>query len=851
MTDFEERSPQPEPFGESPAPAIVQATDDDLSAAQNVAFENMTLAQAIGAFVSAPSDTWRRFMDVARVSYPPTPAAAPLPRSFQPAPAARQAVLDAPAEIAPQTVEGRQREAVVLGVRLCALLIAWWGSGIMATQRREDQGLAIGLPILLVAFMVWFLTDAFAEKWPQRFIGWWQTRTSRERPTQPEMNLYEDSPFDLSLTNALQRGVLLLGGAILSALALNWNMNNSFTTQGFWAWMGSIVLWVAALAPSEWGIRPAIQAVRAQCANFHIRGNWTLAALVLIMLLGALFRLSDLSGTPPEMTSDHVEKLLDAQRVLDGTHQIFFPNNGGREPFQMYTMALFSQLPGLGMNFTTLKLLSALEGIITLPILWWMGREIIGKDEPLLGNLVGLALAALVAASYWHTALSRLALRIVLTPLVTALLVIFLSRALRDNRRGDFIKAGLVLGLGLYMYQAVRMLPVVVLIGIGLALLFKARSLRTAQLYVWHLAVLVIIAGVVFVPMLGFAQQYPDDFWRRTSGRLLGDDLIQTTDEAGNVIEREPTPAERMAALRENLNILTNNIRNALLMYNWKGDVAWINGAPNRPAMDTITASLLIVGLAAWLARMVRRRDPANWLMPVALFIMLLPSALSIAYPVENPSATRTSGTLPEAYLFAALPLALIIYSAIRLSPDWRGATFAAAGAAVVTLLAFGANSSLYFGMEGEEYRISYRTSSLPYSEVGRRLRGFAESDGSFGNAFMVAYPYWWDHRAIGIEAGHMDWPNGIVKRENIISFLNDASQREDEYRFDPEKDMLFFVSPNDIETQDLLQEYFPDGYAQLIQSYHPEDTYVMFRVPRLGREAFVRFMESALTAEG
>ncbi len=845
MTEFEEL-PQ-ENANESDA----TLTDDGLRDAQNIPFENRTLAEVIGEFVFAPADTLRRLMEVAQSpsGHMSNREALPtLPQNFQPA--SHRLVFTAPAESRP-AVEGRQREAVALGIRLGALLIAWWGSGILATQRQEEAGLALGLPILFFAFVIWFVADAYADELPQSFVRWWQAHTTPQSSTKDSVALDDEPAFDLSLTDAARRGVLLVVGAILSVVALDKTANNSFTTEGFWAWMLSIIMWVAALAPSDWVFRSPVRAVQAQAANFHIRGNWTLWALVAIMLLAAVFRLSDLSGTPPEMTSDHVEKLLDAQRVLDGTHQVFFPNNGGREPFQMYAMALFSQLPGMGMNFTSLKLLSVLEGLITIPVLWWMGREIIGKDEAMLGNLVGLALAALVAASYWHTALSRLALRIALTPLVTALLVIFLARALRDNRRSDFIKAGLVLGFGLYMYQAVRMLPIVVLVGVGLALLFKARSLRMAGLYLWHLAVLVIIAGIIFVPLFGVAQQYPDDFWRRTSGRLLGDDVIQTTDEAGNIVEREATAEERMAALRENLNILVNNIRNVLLMFNWKGDVAWINGAPNRPAMDTVTGALLIVGLAAWLARMVRRRDPADWLMPLALFIMLLPSALSIAYPVENPSATRTSGSLPEAYLFAALPLALIMYSTIKLLPGWRGAGLAVGGAAVVTLLAFGANAGVYFGMEGEEYRISYRTASLPYTEVGRRLRGFAESDSSFGNAFMVAYPYWWDHRAIGIESGRMDWPNGIVSRQEIVGFLMDASQRENEYRLDPEKDLLFFFSPQDTETQDLLQRFFPDGYMQTIQSYQPEDSYVMFRVPRLGREAFVRFIESALTAVG
>ena len=64
---------------------------------------------------------------------------------------------------------------------------------------------------------------------------------------------------------------------------------------------------------------------------------------------------------------------------------------------------------------------------------------------------------------------------------------------------------------------------------------------------------------------------------------------------------------------------------------------------------------------------MFRRRDAFDWALLPLILIMMLPSALSIAYPIENPSATRMSGTLPGVYLLAALPLALLALALPRL----------------------------------------------------------------------------------------------------------------------------------------------------------------------------------------
>ena len=819
-----------------------------------VPFDDLTLAEVVAQFARAPLVTWRALVAVAQT-----------PTWTQAMPSASQTtqVVTRPVSVAVSPTsarsagrEGRkvtERVAIRLGMYLLAFLLAWWGSGILvnAPTRTEAMALDVGAPFLLAGFVVWLLAELFGD-WPH-VVNWWRGRgadkpvtAAEEMDNEGHLNQVwlESEPASLFF-----RLVAVLGGIFLSLFAWRLNSGNQFTTIGFWAWMLSIVAWGIALAPPGWRLPDALEQVLSYRSERRVRGNWTLWALVLIVLLGAVFRLTDLPGMLPEMTSDHVEKLLDSQRVLEGQHQIFFPNNGGREPVQMYLMAWFSQLPGLGMNFTTLKLLSIIEGLITLPVLWWMGREVIGAQDRRLGNLVGLLLAGLVAASYWHTMLSRLALRIVMTPLVTALLAVYLSRAMRHNRRADFIKAGLVLGFGLYTYQAVRMLPVVVLLGIGLAFLFWSRSMRDRGRYVLNLLVLIVMSFVVFVPLFGFsidpAVQGPEHFWKRTAGRLLGDDVIQTTDAAGNIVQRNASMAERIEAFNSNVPVLLNNIRNALLMYNWKGDVAWINGAPNRPAMDTITGALLIVGLAAWLAHIVRQRDVVALMIPLMVFIMLLPSALSIAYPIENPSATRTSGSLPGVYLIAALPLALMAQLVMRIASGRAGKMIAGVLSLLVILGVYVMNSSLYFGI----YRENYIISSLPYSEGGRVLRGFAESDGAYGNAFMIAYPYWWDHRALGLEAGLTDWPNGIPGEgqkspvHNMPEFLYDTYQRNDAYRFDTEKDILFFYSSEDVETERRLEQWFPEGRSQLISTYQIDDEFKLFRVPWLGEDGFQQFL--------
>ncbi|WP_119067027.1 hypothetical protein [Aggregatilinea lenta] len=671
------------------------------------------------------------------------------------------------------------------------------------------------------------------------------------------------------------------------------------TPIGFTAWVISIALWIVALSVD-------LRAWIAHRPPLHLpdlprmrRPYWPVLAILLITLAGAAIRLHSLDSTPPEMTSDHIEKLLDSLRVGEGHYGVFFPNNGGREGFQMYLVAFIAEL-GAGYSFTALKLATVLEGTVTLPLLWWMARQVFGDDTEArrdLGNWVGLAMAALVAVSSWHIMLSRLGLRIVLTPLTAALVIGFLARAMRHNRLSDWLKLGFTLGAGIYFYQANRMLPVAVGIGVALAVLAQARSWdglgRTllhglglagavgvpllayagvtaalsgasgeaaqdagerlgtflplfAMLWCGVIALalrsrwwarsavfsygggalaMVVIALAVFVPMYRYSELFPDYFWNRTWGRMFGENAFMHYEpEAGGMVPYDPSLMEQVERFMDQRDVFADNFRDALRMYHWQGDEMWITNADLTPAMDALTGGLLALGGLLWIGRMLRRRDPVDWLLPAAGLVMLLPSAMTLAYTNENPSFTRASGTIPVVYLFAALPVGLLCASVVRaLSGDRRMAvTRVVLGLAVVAGVAGAAlppNWTNFF----DDYRLSYAYSWRPYHAIAAPMREFARGEGSYGNAFMVAYPYWLDHRILGTVAGDIRWPNGLVEREDLLVRirLNQGTA----YQFDPGRPIFVMFNSNDPETADYLQQLIPGGTIETYTySYETSD---------------------------
>jgi hypothetical protein len=852
-------------FDDEPMPrATVDEELDPIQLAQDSLrqFEAQTLAQAFGQFFRTPRRTWSLLQTVLStpVSQRHTAADFDNVRTYPPPNQGVRDPIDSVVtnkskdirvgdlpegtdlEEQPLTPAERQREAMVISLRISLILVAWLGNDMITPPGLggTTSQIQLGVWILIGAAIGWLAVELLAHQ--TNFQQWLTDRRQRETSeTEPKSKGIDPTRTRFSLEDGIHpvRIVLFLVGIVTLMATVAFTRDNQFTVIGFFAWMMSIISFSTAFASDRFLFEP--RPAHFQIPTFWT--SWTFYALVIIVIVGAVFRLSNLEATPGQMTSDHVEKLLDAQRVIDGNQQVFFPNNGGREAFQMYAMAALTQLPGINMNFTALKLLSALEGLLTLPFLWWLGREVIGKDQRKLGNIVGLTLAALVAVSGWHTSLSRLALRIVLTPLMASWMFIYLGRGMRFNQRDEFLKAGLVLGAGLYMYQAVRMLPVVVIVGVFIAVVARVRSWAALRDYAVNFGALVFTSFIVFVPLFGFSLQFPDLFWRRTTGRLLGDSMIQQVQPDGTIVAAQATLADQLAAFQANLPVLGDNIRNAFLMYNYRGDGLWFSNAPNVPHMDTLVGGLLILGLAAWIVRIIRRRDVVDILVPVTIFIMLLPSALSIAFPNENPSATRTSGTLPFAYLLAAYPLALILQSITRLTDRKRlSMGLGTVVIALVMTVSYSQNARTYF----QDYHSQYLLSSLPYAQAGDDIRQFTADVGTEGNTFMIAYPFWWDHRALGLEAGLLDYPNGILSLDDVPQFLYDSFQRTGRYAFDPEQDILFFFSTDDDNgeiTATQLREWFPNGVVDLTFVEAQNRSYATYRAPAPGQDGFINFL--------
>lgn len=501
----------------------------------------------------------------------------------------------------------------------------------------------------------------------------------------------------------------------------------------------------------------------------------TLGALLAILALGAAFRFAALADNPRDMNSDQAEKLLDVGDVLVGTNFIFFERNTGREPWQFYWTAGLIRLFDLQPDFMALKLGTSLIGWLMLPAVFLLAREVLGSRAALLATLFA-------AVASWGVITARFGLRYPLAPCATAWTLFFLVRALRRDSRNSMLMAGLWVGIGLQGYTAYRFMVVVVPL-IAAAWLWwlmahrrhaEARRVLLGGLLAGTLAVLVML------PLIRYGLERPDQLLYRAATRLTS---------AEQAIQGNPAA------------IFLDNLKNVVLMFNYTGDVVWVANLPGQPAMDSVLGALLVVGAAACLALSARSGNPWPALTLAAGLLLLVPSALSIAFPGENPSVVRTGGALPALMVVcaAAPAMALELLRGLGRRPVYLGAL---AGAAALGLLVVGLNQRRVF----VDYPAQYCPQAQNASDIGRELLSWEAAGGDRRAAWIVGFPHWVDSRAVGVWIGEITFPNTVMGPDAVRAV--DLEGRPG----------WFVLNRDDIPSLQALAELYPGGRERLVE---------------------------------
>jgi hypothetical protein len=582
--------------------------------------------------------------------------------------------------------------------------------------------------------------------------------------------------------------------AVLGVMTFLLAGGNRFTPLNVTTWALSVVTFVAATWVSSTRESQRFSWVAMLASLPHALGlasdrrnkvgtalvvPWIAVAVVTLCIAGTAVLYWRIADVPREMTSDHAEKLLDAQDVLDGTYRIFFPRNTGREALQFYLIAAMSPLTG-GLSYLLMKLGTAAIAVFTLPFTFLLGRLLGGTG-------VGLSALALEVCMRWLLQVARVGLRFPFPPAFGSAIAYFMFRALRDRRRNDFIVLGIVIGISQHTYTALRLFPLGVAACIGIAWVFDRRTPERSEAARRLLVDAVLMVGVaflIFMPLARYAFEDPQMFLFRGVSRIASDRVDEVPNHA--------------------FSIFLSNVVQALLFFNWSGDPVWVNTIPRVPILDPVSGGLLVMGTVWCVYRLIGHREARYGYLAILFFAGMLPSVASIAYPGENPSTVRMGAVIPLVAVVTAVGLVvatrrLASWLEIDANPDApirKGASVAIAAAFSMGLVgwAWSLNARAYF----VDYPAQHAAASQHASRFGDIVRGFVAEGGRRDDVHILPGPHWVDWRLVAIEGGDVRW-QPIVEKVTDIPAHDGAMGRR-----------LYIVHPEDRASLDQLRRWYP-----------------------------------------
>jgi len=568
---------------------------------------------------------------------------------------------------------------------------------------------------------------------------------------------------------------LLFGGGVFNVLnTLLWLLSLIFIFLAFWK----------RKKVKRLNIRSKIKKFNKEGWRIRVT-RWTLIVLSVISVV-LFFNFYRLDSVPPEMLSDQAEKLLDINDVLNGYTPVYFPRNTGREAIHFYLTAAYIAIFNLDISFLNLKAVAVFANLLTLLFIYLLGKE--------LGNKwVGLFAALFAGIAYWPLLFTRLALRIPYYPLFVAPVMYFMVRGLRRQNIKDILWTGFFLGLGLHGYTPFRIVPIFVVLGILIYMLYKPARGRWMQ-SLFALVLIAFVSLIVFIPLLRYWLANPEMFAYRAFSRLTG---MEVSFQTSPIV------------------VFLQNFWNASVMFFWDNGVIWAHSVPGRPALEVVSGAFYFLGIVSLLTRYFRKRHWQDLFVLVSIPMLLMPSILSLAYPGENPSLNRTAGAVVPVFVVMAMAFETSARTFWKRSSGWIGK-----GVVVLAVLFLVIGSAANnFDLVFNQYFTLYQMSSWNTSEIGHIAELFIDTIGSPETTYIVGYPHWVDSRLVAINAGYPGMDFAIFTEQIPATAENPLPK-------------IFFLNINDGDNMQLLLETFPSGILSQYDSKVENKDFMIFIVP-------------------
>jgi len=358
--------------------------------------------------------------------------------------------------------------------------------------------------------------------------------------------------------------------------------------------------------------------------------------LLLITEIALLLRVTHLNQLPLALHGDEGEVGMAALKILE--------SGSPTSPFGVgwaTLPSLFFYLPAgsiflFGRNEVGLRMVSALFGALSVPLVYLIGRKFWGK-------IAGFTAAWLLAVSHFNIHYSRLGVNCIEAAFFMILFTLLLLALLSDGEQAGaqnitkdsftlspFLFIGIIIGLAQYVGVYSRLIP---LIGLPLYMVQLIRK----RIHPTQFAATMLAAFLVFAPLGMYYLQNPITFW----GRINTVSIFNPN----NFQSLSGQSGELLGSL---FFVIKNQVLTNLNFYLQSGDNSSFYDV-SLPAFDGVTALLFWLGLGVVFSRL--RRLPE-----LVLILWLVLGTLAAGVMTNNaPSGTRLLTVSSVVFIIAGI----------------------------------------------------------------------------------------------------------------------------------------------------------------------------------------------------
>jgi len=424
----------------------------------------------------------------------------------------------------------------------------------------------------------------------------------------------------------------------------------------FALWLGAILLTLFAIVKPM--VAPLLDwpLVRA----WVIAHKWELLFVAGVTLAAFILRVVNLSSEPTPYSGDEAAIANGSEHVLKGeTRNMFISALQGHATLQYFAQAAFFKF--FGVSVFSSRLIAAVAGTVTIPLFYLFMRQMFGSVIAALG-------AVYLTGYHFAVHFSRVSMENIADPLLMVAALYFVWRATRSGRWRDFALAGLVMGLGLYLSPAGRVVPVVAAAVIGYAVLRRPSFIKRA---IPGSGLMALTYGVAAFPLAVFWLTHQNEFMDRIN--------------AVGIFQSGWVDEQRKMTGDSTISLLWQQARHAFGAFGYYEDTSPHYFAPIA-LVDRLSLVPFLVGLGYSIYRFLDDRY---------MLLLMMFTAVVVTGGVltrDPPTTQRLLGTVPAVAAFVAIGVKLI---ADNVSTPRPQTGIVVAGVAMAAL--FTANVHFYF----------------------------------------------------------------------------------------------------------------------------------------------------------